>query len=145
VLKGGGGPDVLNGDADDDRLYGDNALRGDSGDDQFLGGRGTDLADYADHVVAVNVKIGVTGGSAGEHDAVAADIEDLRGGNAGDTLNGDSGNDELRDTLGDDTLNGNAGADVLHGGTNEDLADYGSRSAPIIATIGGRLRRRRSR
>jgi hypothetical protein len=59
-------------------------------------------------------------GASGEGDDVQADIEQVDGGFAADTLIGSSTPNELRGFAGDDYLNGNGGNDALHGYAGDD-------------------------
>ena len=153
TLEGGTENDVLNGGPDDDTLRGDegvDTLNGDSGNDTLDGGSGDDTlnggagsgdtADYSLRVTPVTVAIdGVADdGVDGEHDQVALDVENVRGGAQGDYLVGSSGANTLDGGGGDDLLDGGAGADVLVGGAgSDDLADYSSRTNAVDVSLDG--------
>lgn len=73
-------------------------------------------------------------GSAGEADNVATDVENVTGGQAGDTLtagslsagvSGGPGDDSITGGSADDALNGNAGSDSISGGAGDDFLDDG--------------------
>lgn len=84
-----GGRNILNGGADDDRLFAGNfgdSLRGGAGNDLLVGSQFTDF---------------------------------LRGGDGNDDLRGGDGNDELRGDAGNDRLDGGAGFDDLCIGETE--------------------------
>jgi Ca2+-binding RTX toxin-like protein len=151
VLAGGPGIDILHGGDGGDRLYGsdaipvgadggdklngddgDDALSGGPGDDALAGGRGADAINGDDDRDTVSyegrgARIEVTfdgkpnDGERGEHDNVAADVEDVLGGNRGDTLTGDARANTLNAGLGNDFVKGAAGADTLFGGKGADV------------------------
>jgi Ca2+-binding RTX toxin-like protein len=62
-------------------------------------------------------------GAAGEGDNVWADVENVRGGAAGDTLIGDDGANALVGKGGSDQLTGSGGADTLISGGDFGTAD----------------------
>lgn len=134
VLFGGGGNDALTGDADDNLLFGgpgnddlrgaggDDLLNGGSGGDSLAGGAGFDLADYLERSVGISADLDglADDGEPGEGDAIAVDVEDLRGGAANDTLVGNGAENFLFGRGGDDSLEGGAGPDLLDGGDGND-------------------------
>ena len=157
-MQGGAGNDALEGDA------GNDTLDGASGADGFSGGEGSDLVDYAARTVAVTATIGAgaNDGASGESDDIFADVENVRGGSAGDSLSGNAAantltgmggadtlaggggadtllggdaNDTLQGGDANDTLQGGSGADILQGGAGSDIADY-PRTAPVSVSIG---------
>jgi hypothetical protein len=119
----------------------------------FVGGppddTGEDVVAYARSTpVTVSIGDGANDGAPGEHDDVQADVEDVTGGAAADTLTGDDadnvlvgggGDDTLTGGPGDDTLmgdapgGGDAGNDSLDGGEGNDELDGG----PGIDTLHG--------
>ncbi|QOV88299.1 calcium-binding protein [Humisphaera borealis] len=117
-LRGGGGKDVLNGGNNNDVL--DGGLKG----DVFNGNAGIDFADYSARTTAVNVSLdGVANDgnpSLLENDNVMPDVENIRGGSAGDTLAGSALANILIGNGGNDTLRGGGGRDVLFGGNGTD-------------------------
>ena len=125
VLTGGTGRDELTGGIGNDTLSGgsgDDHLFGDPGADALSGGPGRDLARYLWHQSGVTVSINgmaddgnVEDGPPGARDNVAADVEDLQGGVADDTLTGSAGANRLFGYAGSDVLDGAGGDDVLHG------------------------------
>jgi Ca2+-binding RTX toxin-like protein len=124
VLIGSDGPNVLTGGPKDD------LLEGGGGADTLIGGDGFDVADYSDHDDAVMLTLNgaADDGSPGEHDRIAADVEDLRGGAGADSLTGDAqGN----------VLDGGPGADVLIGADGVDAVDYSDRDAPVRVDLDG--------
>jgi Ca2+-binding RTX toxin-like protein len=136
LLFGGDDVDTLFGGAEKDRLEGeagDDVLRGDDGDDALVGGdgadqlrgdAGTDVVSYAfktDPVVADLAGTAINDGTAGEKDSIAADVENLAGGQGDDTLTGDDGPNFIAGGPGGDTIRGRGGADELFGMTGDDL------------------------
>ncbi|MGF9764844.1 calcium-binding protein, partial [Microvirga sp. 0TCS3.31] len=138
-VRGGTAGDQLTGDGSA------NVLQGLGGVDILNGAGGIDTADYSEKAAAVvvtlagdavvRVFIGGPPGSVGG--GVAEDfilnIENVRGGAAGDQLTGDGsanvlegndGNDLLNGGAGNDTLDGGAGDDELTGGGGADNYDY---------------------
>jgi Ca2+-binding RTX toxin-like protein len=164
-LTGGSGPNVLDGGTGADTLAG-GAGTGPDGADRFIGGTQTDTVTYAgrNDVLVLSIDGSANDGAGGcpagagcEHDDIETDVENLEGGNAGDTLNGSAGPNTLRggQSTGADTLNGLGGddllfggnglnsaadgADVFNGGThaaNGDTVSYSTRGA-ITASIDG--------
>jgi Ca2+-binding RTX toxin-like protein len=112
----------------------------------LIGGEGTDTADYADSAsgVVVRLALGTPQDTGGAGIDTLSEIENVRGGVAGDVLNGSmvanlleglSGNDLLWGGDGNDTLDGGSGddelvvmpydgADVLIGGDGIDFVSY---------------------
>lgn len=155
LLQGAGGGDLLDGGAGNDRLMGENdadTLIGGLGDDTLDGGANSfsqpenDTARYVGTVSAV-VSL-MLQGSAQDTGGYGFDtligIENLEGGDGGDTFTGDSlnnrlfgnggidqlsgggGNDALDGGSGDDRLFGEAGEDLLIGGLGDDMLDGGT-------------------
>lgn len=125
VLNGNAGNDTLNGLGGNDTLNGadgDDVLNGGAGADTLNGGNGTDSVSYAGAAVPVRVTLdGLAGdGAAGENDNVAADVENVTGGNVNDVLIGNAGANVLQGGPGDDRLLGGAGPDTLDGGDGND-------------------------
>jgi Ca2+-binding RTX toxin-like protein len=101
----------------------------------LIGGSGVDIVMYADRINPVVVDLsGSPGndGEAGERDTVAADIENIMGGNGADVLTGNgaanrieagAGNDRATGGDGDDTILGGQGDDTLDGGNGADTLD----------------------
>ena len=131
IAKGGPDSDKLIGGNRDDQLFGeagDNDLvQGRGGADILSGGAGAhDLVTYSDKITPVfaSLKDGVTSlnnGVANEKDQLSADLEDLGGSGASDTLSGNSGSNTLAGGGGNDILIGGFGADTLIGGNGNDL------------------------
>ena len=158
TLRGGAGSDTIRGFAGDDILGGGSTeaarpdlLFGGEGRDVLQGGPDRDTLDggpglfdtvlYDEKTTPVTVDIGTPptpspqgdigdDGEAGERDEVQTSVENVVGGQAGDTLTGDDdrnvltgngGPDRLSGGIGADDLIGNAGGDRLFGEANADL------------------------
>ncbi|MBL8561979.1 MAG: M10 family metallopeptidase C-terminal domain-containing protein [Gemmobacter sp.] len=129
VIVGNGAANRLNGGAGDDTLRGGNgndSLIGGEGADVFLGGTGRDTVIFGgDRAVTVNL-----GRSGQQATGIGPDsfdrIENLIGGNRGDTFTGSAGANSLSGAGGSDTLSGAAGNDALNGGTGNDRMRGGS-------------------
>jgi Ca2+-binding RTX toxin-like protein len=133
-LRGDKGSDTLQGGANDDRLDG-----GADADDMD-GGAGTDLVSYAGKLSGEHVTADLDGladdGEVGEGDRLDTTVENITGGDGGDTLSGDqfanaldggfAGADTLNGFGGNDSLNGRNGPDALHCGADVDVADGGA-------------------
>ncbi len=143
VVSGGNGNDWFGGYHGRDRFYGEagndmfapmqptgSEVKTDA--DYFSGGIGVDGVEYNAYHKPVSLDLdGVKGddGMKGEHDTIAADVENLLGGWGADRLvgnNGDNwlfgggGNDVLYGNGGNDDLGGAGGADKLYGGVGDD-------------------------
>jgi Ca2+-binding RTX toxin-like protein len=132
--------DTLNGDEGADVYVASSGMGSHDGADVFSGGPGTDLADYTQRQSTVTVTLAddtANDGQSGESDNIKSDVEDVTGGQGGDTLTGDddpnrlsggplSGADTINGGGGDDTLSGgfgfgfSDGADTINGGTGQD-------------------------
>lgn len=122
LLVGGAGNDVLRGGG------GNDSLNGGSGNDRIDGGPGRDTASYAGISAAVTVSLSKTGpqgtGGAGKDRVVG--IENLTGGDGGDTLSGSGAANRLSGGAGKDLLRGGGGNDVLDGGRGRDTCSGGT-------------------
>ncbi|HEX8642126.1 MAG TPA: matrixin family metalloprotease [Allosphingosinicella sp.] len=144
-VAGLGGNDTLNGATGNDELFGgtgDDILIGGAGDDLLGGGNtllqdaGSDTADYSAAASAITVQLrffftdpgfNATGADIGND--TLYEIDNVTGGNAGDTirgnqadnaLSGKGGADFLFGSLGNDRLDGGSGADTMTGGVGND-------------------------
>ena len=130
-LIGGDGNDTLTGDNNA------NVIEGGAGNDVIAGGSGSDTASYAGASSAVTVNLATTSsqntGGAGS-DTLGA-IENLAGGEAGDTLTGDAGNNVITGGPSDDTIVGAAGDDTLAGEGGTDTVSYAGTSAGITVNL----------
>ncbi|MEU7909137.1 calcium-binding protein [Actinoplanes sp. NPDC049118] len=134
-LYGGAGGDWLQGDSGKDRVYGDaghDFIYAHSVDDApkdadyYAGGSDTDTVTYGSYRVAITADAdGVQGddGASGEHDTIAADVEELFGGAGNDRLYGTAGDNYLRGYEGNDTILGGGGDDLLRGDEGKDQLD----------------------
>ena len=133
-LTGGAGDDTLSGGADDDLL-----VPSPDGAQRLTGGLGTDRASYTAYGSAVTLVIdggpvsgsnaaGQDTGTVRAKDQIDADVEFLLGGSAPDTLTGAAGNERFDGRGGADTVDGNGGVDVM---------TYETRTAGVVATLGG--------
>jgi Ca2+-binding RTX toxin-like protein len=140
-FDGNKGNDILTGSPADD---GFDMGREADGADIIRGGGGRDAALYTNRTTPVVVTIGHgtrDDGALGEGDDVAADIEQVEGGKAGDTITmapgsavglhafGGPGNDTLVGASGPDVLMGQAGSDFMNGlaGADALVANDGER------------------
>lgn len=107
---------------------GANTIDGGLGADAISGLGGTDTVTYASRTNSVTASLDGTAGDgeSGENDNLSADLEDLIGGSANDTLTGNSAANVLTGGAGADTLGGDAGADTLDGGTGGDTFNGGN-------------------
>lgn len=137
TITGGKGNDILDGGLGNDILYGmdgNDTLTGGLGDDALYGGNGNDTASYVTATGPVNVNLG-TGAAKGTGigtDALIS-IENVIGGNGGDTIGGNAvsnrldgglGADKINGAGGNDTVIGGGGADILNGGAGIDTVSY---------------------
>jgi Ca2+-binding RTX toxin-like protein len=126
ILSGGAGDDVLNGQGGNDTLL--ESLLGGVGSDLLTGGGGIDTVSYAGRLLTVVASLdGVANDGVGaESDDIAADVENITGGDAADTLTGNGGNNVLMGGLGDD---------VLVGGAGKDTASYADHTGSVDAVL----------
>jgi Ca2+-binding RTX toxin-like protein len=123
-LWGGGGADTLTGNS------GNNLLSGGPGADTLNGGAGEDAADYSerrDPVVAQIDGLPTSGnerdGPVGARDTIAIDVEDLIGGQGGDTLAGSASRNYIDGQGGDDLIDvRDPAADYVDCGDGSDRA-----------------------
>jgi hypothetical protein len=128
VLRGRAGNDILGGNVGDDRLfggsgndtleYGSFAIGADDGTDEISGGDGIDsvLYGFRGHVpVSVSLNDVADDGTAGEHDDVHSDVENIVGGDSHDVLEGNGDDNHLDGAHGRDSLFGRGGDDHLAG------------------------------
>jgi Ca2+-binding RTX toxin-like protein len=132
-LEGGAGDDVLSGLAGDDLLLGgdgDDILQGGMGNDTYDGGAGSDTVSYAgtNKSVFVDLAAGIARPFYGNETLVS--IENVVGGNAGDTLRGDGGANALSGGAGNDLLAGGGGDDQLDGGLGADRFHFAALDLP---------------
>ena len=149
TINGQGGEDEINGFLGDDGLHGGEgtdriyALPGADGRDLIDGGQGVDTVTYENRTTAVRVSLnaqyddGMPAGDLfpGEQDNVTA-IENVRGGNANDTLVGSPLPDVLAGGEGHDSIEGRDGSDILTGMAGADSVD-GGHGLDTVAGGGG--------
>ena len=140
-LFGAGGNDTIYGSDGNDYLdggVGNDLIDGRLGADAITGGAGSDTASYAARVVGVKVTLDnlANDGQAGEFDNVLYDIEEIRGGQASDTLEGDANNNRLYGNGGGDFLRGYGGGDILSGQEGNDVLDGGFGADTIVGGAG---------
>jgi Ca2+-binding RTX toxin-like protein len=157
TLEGGGGDDIvfggllgdfIDGGSGNDSLYGqdgndtinggsgNDVLEGGLGNDILIGGSGNDWAHYTGAgAVVVNLTTGTAAGALGVD--TLSEIENVRGGSAGDFLTGDGAANRLAGEAGDDTLEGLGGNDFLEGGAGNDFLYGGSGTDTAIYTTNG--------
>ncbi len=116
-LLGGDGDDTVNGGIGNDLIVGGNGI----GDDMYFGGAGIDTVKYTSAVsgIRVSLALGAASGKEIDNDQLNS-IENVIGGQAGDTLNGDRRNNVLDGFTGNDTISGGAGRDTMVGGLGND-------------------------
>lgn len=150
IFKPGLGSDNLWGEAGDDTFVADEEY---DGNDMFVGGEGTDLADYSARIVGVQIDvraqfddsnnpIGYEDGSIelGENDWIGRDREDVEslwGGSANDILIGAAAGStaSIKGNGGDDWLEAGLGRHFFEGGPGQDTVSYRDRSANISVNL----------
>jgi Ca2+-binding RTX toxin-like protein len=121
LYAGGGNDHVDGGEGDDEIVGGDGA-----GNDTYVGGAGTDLLRYTSATTRITVNLGTgTANGADIGTDVLSEIENLIGGQAGDSIVGSSGANAIDGYTGADTISGGVGADTLQGGDGNDTL-YGN-------------------
>lgn len=148
TIRPGLGSDSVWGDAGDDTFV---ALADYDGNDTFVGGEGTDVADYSARTVGVQIDaraeydrrgtvIGYDDGSIelGENDWIGhdqEDVESLIGGSSNDVLIAATGPGSLVGNDGDDWLEAGLGAHMLSGGPGQDSVSYQDRHDAVAVVI----------
>lgn len=136
-LSGGRGEDRLIGGLGDDILWGEGlrdptsgaGFRGSGDDDVLDGGKGHDLASWAERRDGVTADLRMRrGGGPGERDSMRS-IESLSGGVGNDRLTGDGKGNALLGSNGRDVLTGGGGSDALGAGTGSALFSDGTDGA----------------
>jgi hypothetical protein len=128
-------------------------MYGGAGNDTYIGGIGIDTVRYTSATTGITVDMaaGTATGNEIGNDSLSG-IENIIGGQAGDTLRGDAlandidgytgddliegagGNDTLTGRAGNDTLNGGSGNDSLVGGEGSDTASFSGVRAGYTVT-----------
>ncbi len=144
-ITGGGGDDVLTGNASPNRLSGGNGADtifggGDTGDTLTGGSDASpDTLTYAG--VGAGIVANLSGVGPVSTDTIS-EFENVIGGDGHDTLIGDGADNVLTGGVGDDTLQGGGGLDTLHGGVSTavgDTASYAERATAVSVTLPGGL------
>ncbi|MFI7704018.1 hypothetical protein [Nonomuraea sp. NPDC049480] len=110
-FRGGPGADTLNGGKGDDVMQAEILA---DGKDTFIGRGGVDSVDYTSRIGKLSVTLdgSANDGLAGEGDNIAADVEDIFGGKADDTLTA------VADAV-VHRIDGRAGSDTCAGGAED--------------------------
>jgi Ca2+-binding RTX toxin-like protein len=176
-IEGGEGSDLIKGSSANDEITGDplfgsagpfgaDFIDGRGGADFMSGGPATnDTVSYSSRSTAVDVSLDdfANDGGFGEGDNVRADVEIVRGTDAGDdltgnnsantlvglggfdvltglggpdTLEGGDTNDHLEGGFGNDSLLGQGGADTMLGGWDSDYLDGGTEDDDLFGSFG---------
>jgi hypothetical protein len=111
-----------------------------AGNDTYVGGTGTDTVKYTSAVntILVNLLTGLAEGKDIGTDKLA-EIENLIGGQTGDTLMGDNNANNINAFTGNDTITGNGGNDTIDGGEGQDTVVYALNASnyTVTAITGG--------
>jgi len=123
IMIGLGGNDFLAGGHGND-LFPTHGL---DGADDYHGGPGRDMIDYFGRTQPVMVRLdnSATDGQSGERDLVRTNVENIRGGQAGDVLDSQGAHSRLDGSGGSDLLFGGSGPDTLIGGSGIDTLNSG--------------------
>jgi Ca2+-binding RTX toxin-like protein len=143
-LSGGSGNDTLESGAGNDSVdagTGDDLIVGGegAGNDTYVGGTGTDTVKYTSAVntILANLLTGLAEGKDIGTDQLS-EIENLIGGQTGDTLIGDNNANNINAFTGNDTITGNGGNDTIDGGVGQDTVVYAmNASSYTVAAITG--------
>jgi Ca2+-binding RTX toxin-like protein len=129
-LRGGLGNDTLVGTPGRDFFHND------PGDDLIDGGGGTDVADYYDSTLPIDIDLArpgpQVGGSLGRDTLTS--IEEIDGSAFNDVLRGTAGNDGIFGFDGDDLIEGRGGDDELNGNDGADTVSYES-AGPVAVDL----------
>jgi Ca2+-binding RTX toxin-like protein len=145
LLSGGAGNDTMESGAGNDSVdagTGDDLIVGGegAGNDTYVGGTGTDTVKYTSAVntILVNLLEGMANGQDIGTDKLS-EIENLIGGQAGDTLIGDTNANNISAYTGNDTITGNGGNDTIDGGEGQDTVVYALSASnyTVTAITGG--------
>jgi trimeric autotransporter adhesin len=146
TLSGGEGEDVLYSGSGDDKIEGgagnDLLVGGDgAGNDTYIGGSGTDLVRYTSATAKITVNLG-TGSATGTNIGtdVLSQIENIIGGQIGDSIVGSSGANVIDGYTGADTMVGGLGNDTYYVDNSGDVVTESSDTVSggidtIISTV----------
>ncbi len=138
-LDGGTGTDTLNGGAGDDTYAWSGSGAGGLQNDVIVEGGGNDTMSFQGWSRAVTLDLSganlqtVSAGFLSVNGIV--NIENVIGGNSGDTLTGDAGANIIDGGLGDDDIDAGLGADRIAGGQGDDTVD-GEGGADVVSGDG---------
>jgi Ca2+-binding RTX toxin-like protein len=146
ILRGGAGDDTITALGGNDSLYGDagnDTINGGAGNDIIDGGADNDTVSFVgvSSAVKVNLATSVQGGIAatqatGDGTDTLIGIENVIGGNSGDTIYGDGNTNTLSGGSGVDTLYGMAGVDTIYGDADGDTIDGGTGNDTLYGGTG---------
>ena len=141
ILDGGKGQDFLYSGPGNDYVSageGDDLIVGGegAGNDTYVGGTGTDTVKYTSAVntILVNLLTGLANGQDIGTDQLSQ-IENLIGGQTGDTLIGDNNANNINAYTGNDTITGNGGNDTIDGGVGQDTVVYALNASNYTVTF----------
>ncbi len=143
-LNGGDGSDLLTGEVGNDVYAFDNASTNQIDTVVELAGEGTDLLNFSTLTTGVTADLtSITALATMSHRIIvggtsdqAANLENIKGGSANDTLIGNASNNVLTGNGGNDTLSGLGGSDQLDGGNGNDTLLGGVGSDVLTGGIG---------
>lgn len=137
-LDGGPGADELTGGPGNDLLLARDSGSSQSFPDVFIGGPGSDTADFSatSSPVFVTFDNKANDGALNERDNVRDDVENVLSGSGNDKLVGSSAANLFRAGGGDDNLSGGAGNDKLYGGPGDDRILAGAGSDSVFGEMG---------
>ena len=121
ILRGGTGTDTLRGNGGQDQLIDMDVTGASVNKDKIDGGPDADFVGYTDRTAPVIVDLADKAGDGepGENDDLT-DVENVAGGQAGDTIRGDANVNVLQGNAGNDTVEGRDGNDYLGGSDGND-------------------------
>jgi Ca2+-binding RTX toxin-like protein len=134
IIRGGDLADTISG------LGGNDLLVGYLGNDSLDGGIGTDTASYAGSAkVTIDLSLAGPQNTFGAGLDTLVSIENVIGGDVGDSLAGNSDGNVLQGERGADSLAGNGGNDTLNGGVSNDTLSGGDADDLLIGGQGNDL------
>jgi trimeric autotransporter adhesin len=145
TLWGGIGNDRIDGGAGNDNLLGDggdDVLIGGAGNDVLNGGVGIDTVDYSAATANLTINLATTAAqtvATGESDTIS-NVENVIGGGGADTITGSTLANSLNGGAGNDRLRGGLGNDAITGGLGTDVAVFaGLQASYSIVTNAGTI------
>jgi serralysin len=150
-IEGGGGDDLITGEAGRDLLFGGDGqdlisasgggddLQGNKGNDTLYAGAGDDFVfggQNDDHLFGETGNDFMNGNLGADVIDGGDGADTMFGGQANDRMEGGTGNDRLVGDLGDDTLSGGDGDDTLEGASGSDSLSGGAGADLIVGGIG---------